>query len=44
MDNEALAIMENRSPLVPGVEGLKDIRIVQAIFAAAERKERIVLD
>ncbi len=44
MDNEALTILENRSPLVPGIEGLKDIRIVQAIFAAAERKERIVLD
>lgn len=32
MDNEALAIKEDREPIVPGEEGLRDIRIVNAIM------------
>ncbi len=32
MDHEALAIMEDRDPIVPGIEGLRDIRIVNAIM------------
>ncbi len=32
MDNEALAILDDKPVLVPGEEGLKDIRIVQAIM------------
>ena len=35
MDDDALAILEGRSPLAPGEEGLRDIRIVLAIFEAA---------
>ncbi|HEX5661821.1 MAG TPA: Gfo/Idh/MocA family oxidoreductase [Polyangiales bacterium] len=31
MDDEALAILEGRAPIVPGEEGLADIRIVNAI-------------
>jgi len=31
MDDDALAIMKGRDPLVPGSEGLRDIRIVKAI-------------
>ncbi len=32
MDNDALAIKENSAPMVPGEEGLADIRIVNAIM------------
>lgn len=35
MDDDALAILEQRPPLVPGEEGLRDIRIVQAIMESA---------
>lgn len=35
MDNDALAILNGEPMLVPGEEGLKDIRIVQAIMEAA---------
>ncbi len=34
MDNDALAIINNTRVLVPGIEGLKDIRIVNAIIEA----------
>ncbi|MFH5885252.1 Gfo/Idh/MocA family protein [Halalkalibaculum sp. DA3122] len=37
MDNEALAIKEGRKPIVPGSEGLKDIRIVQAIMESSRK-------
>lgn len=37
MDNEALAIMEGRDPIVPGSEGLKDIRIVRAIMESSRK-------
>lgn len=39
MDNEALAIKENRDPVVPGEEGLKDIRIVNAIMESSEKDQ-----
>ena len=35
MDDDALAILENRAVMVPGEEGLRDIRIVQAIMESA---------
>ena len=35
MDNDALAILEGRPVLVPGEDGLRDIRILQAIREAA---------
>jgi len=34
MDNDALAILNQEPVLVPGAEGLQDIRIVQAILQA----------
>lgn len=37
MDREALAIKEGRDPIVPGEEGLKDIRIVRAIMESSEK-------
>lgn len=35
MDDDALAIMQGKPMKVPGEEGLRDTRIVQAIYAAA---------
>ncbi len=35
MDDDALAIIENRDPIVPGEEGLADIRIVNAIMESS---------
>ncbi|WP_125075953.1 Gfo/Idh/MocA family oxidoreductase [Pseudoxanthomonas sp. SGT-18] len=44
MDNDALAILEGRPPLVPGEEGLRDMRVVDAVYASArEGGRRIVL-
>ena len=36
MDEDALAIINKTAPLVPGEEGMKDIRVVEAIFKSAE--------
>ncbi len=35
MDNDAQAILNNKPVLVPGEEGLRDIKIVEAIYQAA---------
>ncbi|WP_158858514.1 Gfo/Idh/MocA family protein [Lunatibacter salilacus] len=43
MDNDALAILEDKPVLVPGEEGLRDIRIVEAILKSAETGERVAL-
>lgn len=37
MDNEALAIKEGRDPIVPGIDGLRDIRIVRAIMESSDK-------
>jgi len=37
MDNDALAIKENNAPIVPGEDGLADIRIVRAIMESSEK-------
>lgn len=42
MDDDALAILNGSSPLVPGIEGLRDIRVVEAIFKSAEMGGRNV--
>ncbi len=41
MDDDALAIIEGRPILVPGEEGLRDIRVVEAVYKAARTKERV---
>ncbi|WP_202845148.1 Gfo/Idh/MocA family protein [Luteimonas saliphila] len=35
MDQDALAIMENRAPRVPGEEGVRDMRVLDAAFESA---------
>jgi glucose-fructose oxidoreductase len=39
MDDDALAVMESKPMLVPGEEGLRDIRIVEAIYKSAQGKQ-----
>lgn len=43
MDEDALAIMQNVQPLVPGEEGLKDIRIVEAIFESSQKGSKTIM-
>jgi len=43
MDEDAMAIKENTAVMVPGEEGLRDIRIVEAIYQSAKEGKRIAL-
>ncbi len=43
MDDDALALIEGRTPLVPGEEGMRDVRIIQAIVAAAQTGQPVEL-
>ncbi len=43
MDDDALAILENKPVMVPGIEGLKDIRILEAIVESANIGERVLI-
>jgi glucose-fructose oxidoreductase len=43
MDDNAMAIMQRKAMLVPGEEGLRDIRIVEAIYACAATGQRVNL-
>lgn len=43
MDDDALAILQGQPLLVPGEEGLRDIRVVEAIFESARTKQRVVI-
>ena len=44
MDDDALSIINNTDMLVPGEEGLRDIRIVEAIYKSAKEGARVVID
>ncbi len=43
MDDDSLSIMQNKPMLVPGEEGQRDIRIVEAIYRSAGDRKRISL-
>jgi glucose-fructose oxidoreductase len=43
MDDDSLAIMGGKPMLVPGEEGLRDIRIVEAIYKSAASGQRVTL-
>lgn len=44
MDDDALAIINNQPPLVPGEEGMRDIKVVEAIFkSTAEGGKRVLI-
>jgi glucose-fructose oxidoreductase len=44
MDNDARAIIDKKPVLVPGEEGLRDIRIVEAIYQAARTGKEVRLN
>jgi len=43
MDDNALSIMQKKPMLVPGEEGLRDIRIVEAMYKCAATAQRVAL-
>ena len=43
MDDDAMAIMKGKPMLVPGEEGLRDIRIVEAIYKSAKTGQKVIL-
>jgi glucose-fructose oxidoreductase len=43
MDDDALSIMEDKPMLVPGEEGLRDIRIAEAIYQCAASGKKVTL-
>ncbi|WBS05329.1 Gfo/Idh/MocA family oxidoreductase [Pseudoduganella sp. SL102] len=43
LDHLSQCIRENREPIVAGEEGLRDIRIIEAVYQSAREKRRIVL-
>lgn len=43
MDDDALSIIQNKPMMVPGEEGLRDIRIVEAIYKSANSGKRVAL-
>jgi glucose-fructose oxidoreductase len=43
MDDDAAAILQNKPVLVPGEEGLKDIRVLEAIYRSAREGKRVVI-
>jgi predicted dehydrogenase len=43
LDHMAQCIVQNREPIVPGEEGLRDIRIIEAIYQSARERRRVAL-
>jgi glucose-fructose oxidoreductase len=43
MDDDAQAILQKKPLLVPGEEGLRDIRIVESVYKAAATGQRVVI-
>lgn len=41
MDDDALAILNNTNAIAPGEEGLKDIRVVEAIYKSVAQKRKV---
>jgi predicted dehydrogenase len=43
LDHMAQCVKQNREPIVPGEEGLRDIRIIEAVYRSAREQKRIAL-
>ena len=43
LDHMSQCVSKNREPIVPGEEGLRDMRIIEAIYKSAREQKRIVL-
>lgn len=44
MDDDALAILEDKTIIATGLEGMKDIRIIEAIIASAESQKSVNIE
>ena len=44
MDDDSMAILQKKAMMVPGEEGLKDIRVVEAILKSAEEGKRVTIE
>lgn len=44
MDGQAQSIMENRESIVPGEMGMRDVKILMAIYEAARKGNKVQLD
>lgn len=43
MDNDALSIINDTAVLVPGMEGLKDIKVIEAIQKSVKEQRRVMI-
>jgi predicted dehydrogenase len=43
LDHMAQSVIQNREPIVSGEEGLRDMRLIEAIYKSAREQKRIVL-
>lgn len=43
MDDDSLSILNDTPVMVPGIEGMRDIRIVEAVYKSAKTGEKIIL-
>jgi len=43
LDHMAQCVLQNREPVAPGEEGLRDMRIIEAIYQSARERRRIAL-
>ena len=43
MDEDAQAILQNTQVLVPGEEGLKDIKVVEAVYRSVKENGRVII-
>ena len=43
MDDDALAIINKTQVIVPGEEGLKDIRVVEAVYRSVAQKKKVTI-
>ena len=43
LDHMAQCVLQNREPLVPGEEGLCDLRIIEAVYRSAREQKRILV-
>jgi len=44
MDDDAEAIMNNKTIIAPGEEGLRDIRVVEAVYRSVAKKGRVAIE
>jgi predicted dehydrogenase len=43
LDHMSQCVLQDREPIVAGEEGLRDLRIIEAIYRSAREQKRVVL-